>query len=316
MKRANYRCAINPEIGNEHEIKHERPPKVRKKVLIAGGGIGGMQAALTCAARGHEAVLCEKTDRLGGTLRCEALVPFKARLSRYLDHQVHMLSKTDVEVRLNTEVTPELARRIKPDVIIAAVGARPVVPTFIKGWDRPNVFGAEELYRRPDLAGKKVVVLGGGLVGLELAVFMGMRGHVVTVLEMTPELSDGGNNLQGLALSGEIEKYAVKISVATKAVEINDKGVVGEFTGELLPPKNPMPFALPQYPPVGTSGTMLFEADTVAYAVGQKPLWDEALALRECAPEFHTIGDCVSPRNIYQATSSAYFIAQDLGMKY
>ncbi len=316
MKRANYRCAINPEIGNEHEIKHERPPKILKKVLIAGGGIGGMQAALTCAERGHEVILCEKTGRLGGALRCEELVPFKARLSKYLDHQVYMLSKTNVDVRLNTEVTPELAEKIKPDVIIAAVGARPVVPAFIKGWDRPNVFGAHALYMHPEKAGQNVVVIGGGLVGLELAVFMGMQGRAVTVIEMMPELNDGGNNLQGLSLSGEIEKYGIKISVATKVVEINEKGVVGAFTGAPLPPKNPMPFALRQYPPLGTSGTMLFEADTVAYAVGQKPLWDEALALRLCAPEFYQIGDCVAARNIYQATSSAFFIARDLGKKY
>lgn len=316
MKRANYRCAINPEIGNEHELKHDSRPKVLKKVLIAGGGISGMQAALTCLERGHEVILCEKSDRLGGVLRCEELVPFKARLSRYLDHQAYMLSKTSADIRLNAEVTPELAQKLNPDVIIAAIGARPIIPTFIKGWDLPHVLSAEELYMHPEKAGKRVVILGGGLVGLELAVFMGMLGREVTVIEKMPELNDGGNNLQGLALSGEIERYGIRISVATMASEINEKGVVGIFTGEPLPPKNPMPFALPQYQPIRSSGTMLFEADTVAYAVGQKPLWNEALALRECAPEFYQIGDCVAPRNIYQATSSAFFIARDLGRKF
>ena len=316
MKRANYRCAINPEIGNEHEIKHDRPAKVTKRVFIAGGGVSGMQAALTCADRGHEVVLCEKTDKLGGVLRCEELVPFKARLSKYLDHQSYMLSKTNVDIRLNTEATPELACEIAPDIIIAAIGARPIIPTFITGWDRPNVFGAEDIYKAPEKAGERVVVLGGGLVGLELAVFLGMNNRKVTIIEMMPELNDGGNNLQGLSLSGEIVTYGIRISVATKAVEINEKGVLGEFTGEPLPPRNPMPFALPQYDPIGTSGTMLFEADTVVYAVGQKPLWDDALALRECAPEYHQIGDCLAPRNIYHATSLAYFTARDIGKKY
>jgi 2,4-dienoyl-CoA reductase-like NADH-dependent reductase (Old Yellow Enzyme family)/thioredoxin reductase len=316
MKRANYRCAINPETGNEHELKHDFKPKVLKKVLIAGGGVAGMQAALTCAERGHEVILCEKSGRLGGVLRCEERVPFKARLSRYLDHQAHMLSKTSADIRLSTEVTPELAEKLNPDVIIAAIGARPVIPDFIKGWDRPNVLSAEELYIHPEKAGKRVVIIGGGLVGLELAVFMGMLGREVTVIEKMPVLNDGGNHLQGLALSGEIERYGIRISVATAVAEINDEGVVGVFTGEPLPPKNPMPFSLPQYPPIGTSGTMLFEADTVAYAIGHEPLWNEALALRACAPEFYQIGDCLMPRNIYQAASSAFFTARNLGRKY
>jgi len=316
MKRANYRCAVNPEIGNEHEIKHERQPRVLKKVLIAGGGIGGMQAALTCAGRGHEVILCEKTDRLGGVLLCEEHVPFKARLSRYISHQIRALSETNVDVRRSTEVTPELAGQIAPDVIIAALGARSVVPENIKGWDRPNVMSAEELYMHPERGGKRVVVLGGGLAGLELAVFMGMRGCEVTVVELSPALNDGGNHLQGLSLSGEIEKYGVRISVATNVTEINEDGVTGEFTGEPLPPKNPMPFALPLYPPVGTSGKAVFPADTIAYAIGRKPLWDEALSLRGCAAEFYQIGDCITPGSIYDATNTAYFTALGLGKRY
>ncbi len=316
MHRSNYRCAINPEIGNEHEIKHDTPPRFKKKILIAGGGIGGMQAALTAADRGHQVILCEKADRLGGALRCEELVPFKKRLGMYLDHQEHMLTKTNVDVRLNTPVTPELAKELAPDVIIAAMGARPVVPKFLKGWDNENVIGAEELYMAPEKCGRRLVVLGGGLVGMELAVFMAMQGREVTIVEMMPTLNDGGNNLQGLSLSGEFETYGVKISVATRALEITDKGVLCEFTGEPLPPKNPMPFALPQYEPLGTEGTVFFEADTVAYAVGQSPLREDALALRECAPEFYMIGDCVAPKNIHEASSAGFFTARDIGRRF
>jgi len=315
MKRANYRCAINPEVGNEHEIKHELPVKVKKKVLVVGGGVGGMQAALTANARGHEVVLCEKTGRLGGVLRCEELVPFKARTSKYLDHQAYMLSKTDVDVRLNTEVTPELAREIKPDVILAAIGAEDIVPKFIKGWDKPNVYSAEYLYMHPEKAGQKVVILGGGLVGMELAAFMGGLGKDVTILEMMPELNDAGNNLHGLALSGEYEKFGVKVSTSTKVIEITDTGVIGEFTGA-KPSAPPLQFGIPQYPPMGESGTMLFNADTVAYALGRTPRRAEALALRECAPEFYMVGDCTVMKNIQAATSAAYFAARDLGRKY
>lgn len=315
MKRANYRCSINPEIGNEHEMKHDIPPKHLKKVLVAGGGVGGMQAALTAHERGHEVILCEKSERLGGVLRCEELVPFKERTERYLDHQVHMLEKSGVDVRLNTEVTPELAKEIKPDVIIAAMGADILEPRFIKGWDRPNVIAAEELYTCPDTAGQRVVILGGGLVGMELAAFLGMKGKDVTILEMMPTLNDGGNNLHGLALSGEFETYGVKVSPSTKAIEITEEGVIGEFTGA-KPEAPQMQFDTPHYKPMGESGTMLFPADTVAYALGRTPRRSAALALRECAPEFHMIGDCVAMKNIQAATSAGYFTARDIGRKY
>jgi len=308
-------CATNPEIGHEYESLFDTPPRKQKKVLIAGGGIGGMQAAITAAQRGHEVILCEKSERLGGVLRCEELVPFKERTERYLDHQVHMLEKSGVDVRLNTEVTPELAKEIKPDVIIAAMGADILEPRFIKGWDRPNVIAAEELYTCPDTAGQRVVILGGGLVGMELAAFLGMKGKDVTILEMMPTLNDGGNNLHGLALSGEFETYGVKVSPSTKAIEITEEGVIGEFTGA-KPEAPQMQFDTPHYKPMGESGTMLFPADTVAYALGRTPRRSAALALRECAPEFHMIGDCVAMKNIQAATSAGYFTARDIGRKY
>ncbi len=112
-------CALNPEIGDESEQKFTRAPAKRKKVLIAGGGIAGMEAAATCARRGHEVILCEKSDRLGGVLRCESGVPFKKHLHKYLNRQADRVARENVDVRLNTEVTKELAGQLAPDVLIA-----------------------------------------------------------------------------------------------------------------------------------------------------------------------------------------------------
>ena len=284
-------CAINPETGRELEIKYDSTPvKTRKRVLIAGGGIGGMQAALTCAERGHEVILCESSDRLGGALRCEAKVPFKKNLDRYLNAQERAVKDSSIDLRLNTRVTPELANQLSPDVIIAATGARPVKPP-IPGIDRDNVMSAELAYVHPEKAGKNVVILGAGLVGIELAIYLCMQGRKATVVEMAPEMNDGGNFLHASGLRVQIRKYGIDVHCSTKAEAISEDGVIC----------------------TGPEGEIVFPADTVIYAVGQRPVSEEALALNLCAPEFYMLGDCVSPRNITAATSAAFTIARDIG---
>ena len=292
MAKSQFICAINPIIGHEYESKFDIPAAKKKKVLIAGGGIGGMQAALTAAERGHEVILCEKSDRLGGALKCEDSVPFKKHLAEYLELQAKRVHKAAIDVRLNTPVTPELAESFNPDVIIAALGARPIVPN-IKGINKANVFSAEEIYNAPAKAGKHVVILGGGLVGAELAIHLANLGRNVAIVEMLPELNNGGNILQGLSIGIELRRLGIKVHLNTKALEINNKGVVGTCED--------------------ADGQKLFEADTVICAVGQKPLREEADALRFCAPEFHQIGDCLTPRNITEATKAAYNVSRDIG---
>ncbi len=290
MTRGQIVCALNPEICNEAETKFAKPAAESKKVLIAGGGIAGMQAALTASKRGHNVILCEKSDSLGGVLKCEAEVPFKKHLHQYLEHQKLMISRGPIEVRLNTAVTPELAAKLEPDVIITAMGAEPVVPD-IRGIDGSKVMSAEALYIQPDKAGKRIVILGCGLVGSELAIYMAGKGHEVTVVEMAPMLNSGGNILQGQSIGIEIARLGIKLALSTKVIEISEEGVTGE----------------------GKDGRVFFPADTVVCAVGLKARRAEAAALNLCAPEFYQIGDCVSANNIYQASNAAYHTAINIG---
>jgi 2,4-dienoyl-CoA reductase-like NADH-dependent reductase (Old Yellow Enzyme family)/thioredoxin reductase len=290
MAKGQFLCALNPVIGHEFEAKFDIQPAKKKRVLIAGGGIGGMQAALTAAERGHDVILAEKSDRLGGALRCEDSVPFKKHLAEYLELQAKRVRQAAIDIRLNTTVTPELAESLNPDIIIAALGARPVIPG-IKGIDGSNVFLAEEIYYHPEKAGKRVVLLGGGLVGAELGIHLANMDRDVTIVEMLPELNNGGNMLQGLAIGIELRKLGIKVHLNTRALEITDKGILTE----------------------SPDGQKLFEADTVICAVGQRPLREEAAALRFCAPEFYQIGDCLTPKNITEATKAAYNIARDIG---
>lgn len=284
-------CAINPEAGRDLEMKYAIPKAaVSKKVLVVGGGIAGMQAALTCHERGHRVILCEKTGRLGGTLRCEENVPFKAKLKDYLDSQARAVEKAGIDLRLNVEVTPEYAESVGADVIISALGARPVKPD-IAGIDGKNVMAAEEAYIHPEKTGDTVAILGGGLVGVELGIYLAMLGRRVTIIEMLDKISDGGNFLHVLGLKREINRLGIDLHLNTKAKEITELGVHCETAG----------------------GDRFFFADTVIYAVGQRPLQEEASALRFCAPEYYQIGDCVAPSNIMNATSTAFTIARDIG---
>lgn len=313
MQSAIIPCAINPEIGHEYEMHQAPIRQVSKRVLVAGGGMAGMQAALTAGENGHQVILCEKTDRLGGALLCEEQVPFKEKLSQYIALQTRLISRQpNIEVRLNTEVTADLIRDLAPDAVICALGARPVKPK-LPGIDSPHVFGAEEIYTHPEKAGKRVVVLGGGLVGLELSVWLSSRGHEVTVVEMEPKLNDGGNVLHGLALTGELKKQKVKVSPATRALAVTEEGLLCEYTGAKAEPG--FRFGTGVFLPDGESGQVTFPADTIIYAVGQRPLREEASALRFAVPEFYQVGDCVMPKNIYEATHTAHYVAQDLGRR-
>ena len=283
-----FHCAINPETGREAEYFAAIPPAEKKKVLVAGGGIAGMQAALTCKSRGHDVVLCEKTDKLGGVLRCEDNVPFKQKLSAYLDRQAAKIAAAGVEVRLNTEVTPEYAAAEKTDVLIAAIGARATTPP-IPGVE--NALGAEEVYVSPEKAGNTVVILGAGLVGTELAIYLSSLGRKATVVEMLGEISHGGNFLHVLGLNVEIAKYGIDMRFNTEALKVTEDGVICR----------------------GPDGEMKLAADTVIYATGQRPLWEETNRLGLCTPEFYTIGDCIAPKNIANATSMAHTVARSIG---
>jgi 2,4-dienoyl-CoA reductase-like NADH-dependent reductase (Old Yellow Enzyme family)/thioredoxin reductase len=284
-------CAVNPEIGNELEYRNTPKALLKsspKRVLVAGGGIAGMQAAITCAELGHEVTLCEVSERLGGTLKCEENVPFKSKIRDYLAYQATKIASLPIDVRLNTPATPELAAALSPDVIIAAFGAAPVKPK-IPGIDGANVFSAEAIYENNALAQGSVAILGGGLVGVELGIHLAAS-HDVTIIEMAPTLGNGGNILHQNALDVEISERKITLALGTRALEIREDGVLCEASG----------------------GEKFIGADTIIYAVGQSPRRSVVDALRECAPEFYAVGDCTVPRNIAQATSMADAVARSL----
>ncbi len=285
-------CAIHPETGHELEYRAMPPVKEKKTVLVAGGGVGGMEAALTAAKRGHKVILCEKGEKLGGVLLCEDKVPFKSHLKEYLERQAMLCARAGVEIRLNTAVTPEYALSQKPDVLIAALGARPVKPP-VEGIESANVFAAEEVYRDPARAGKKTVILGAGLVGVEMAIFLAQQGKEAALVEIMDRPNLENAAMHAMAVMKELRERAIPMLLRTKATKIRPDGVEIE----------------------GPEGKGFLEADTVIYAAGMRALQAEAAALSQCAPEFVMLGDCQTPKNIIAATQSAHTAAMLIGTR-
>ena len=293
MDRGFPQCAINPESSREHDYAMLAVQPVKKeKVLVAGGGIAGMEAAITAAKNGHEVILCEKSGQLGGHIRCEEGVPFKKELGMYLRQQERRVKEAGIDLRLNTEVTPEYAKAVGADTIIAALGARPIVPP-IPGIDGENVVCADNAFADPNLVGERAVILGGGLVGLELAIYLKSLGRQVEVVEMLPRLVVKPNFLLGGVLETKLKQEGIPVHFGTKATKIDAQGVHCE-TAE---------------------GETFYPAGTVIYAVGQRSLSEETIALHDCAKHFVPIGDCVTPRNIAEATAVARAVAEDIGRK-
>lgn len=279
-------CTINPASGKEREAARTPRLLFKKKVLVAGGGITGMEAALTASEMGHEVILCEKADRLGGVLLCEAEVPFKKRIGEYIERQSYMLAKSNVDVRLRTEVTPELCKTLKPDVILAAMGAVTMMPP-IPGLTGENVKTAIEVFTDSSFAKGKSVILGAGSSGLELAIYLSSLGKEVEVIEMRDARAAAG----AATYAGQLAKYGIKVAYDTKAEEILPEGVKVKAAGE----------------------EKILPCDTVINALGMKPLWEVADALGVCAPEFHQIGDCRKARDIMASTSEAWTVARNIG---
>jgi pyruvate/2-oxoglutarate dehydrogenase complex dihydrolipoamide dehydrogenase (E3) component len=258
---------------------------------VIGGGISGMQAALTASENGHDVVLCEKSNQLGGAILCEKDVPFKKRLHEYIEQQRYFISKSKIDLRLMTEVTPEYAAKEKPDVIIAAVGSEPIIPK-IPGVDLPNVYQAIDVYKDPSLAKGKVVILGAGFVGTELAIYLSeLYGIKAEIIEMLGDISDGGNDHHKDAVKDMIIQKKIPIHYNTKAVEMTKSGVKCN----------------------GPDGEVFYNADTIIHGVGMKALHDEALKFEKIAPVYHMIGECRKPANILFATSTGYTAAKYIG---
>jgi 2,4-dienoyl-CoA reductase-like NADH-dependent reductase (Old Yellow Enzyme family)/thioredoxin reductase len=280
-------CAVNPTVGREQRLKQlVYPAEGTKRVVIVGGGPGGMEAAITARSRGHQVILLEQQSQLGGKLTFSRQVPFKRDLCKFMDYLIHMVDKTGVEVRLNTQATPELVESLEPDVVIAATGAKALVPP-IPGVEGANVITAEEAYHRAlagEKLGERIAVLGGGDVGCETAVYLAQElGKQVSLVEMTGVLAQTSCTIPRVALTKEMEK-SVEFHLNARCTAITDSGLTY----------------------VDEQGEHTLEADTVVLAAGMVPLNDQAEQFRTIGEEFFAVGDCVKAGSVRTAVRTGY----------
>ena len=283
------RCTVNPLIGREMDGVEIQPAPVKKKVLVAGGGPGGLYAAYTAARRGHQVILCEKTDSLGGILKSEQALPFKKEMYDLAQTYTMMAKKAGVEFRLNTEVTREYAEKEGAEALIIAVGSRPFIPP-IKGLEGDNVVIVNNYYREKDKVGDDVVVFGGGLAGCECAIHLGMEGKRVHLVEMRDELAPDANVRHRPLLLKEIEKY-VTVHTGYKGLEVTAEGILCQDK---------------------EGNQVLVPGKTVICALGQRARTDVADKLRDAAPYTAVIGDASRVSTITNAVYWGYYAALDI----
>ena len=282
------RCTVNPLIGREDEGDVIYPAPVKKKVLVAGGGPGGLYAAYTAAKRGHEVILCEKEDRCGGILKSEQALPFKYEMYQLAGTYEKLARDAGVEIRLNTEVTREYVEKENPDALIIAAGSAPIVPP-IPGLDGDNVIVVNNYYKEAGKVTDEVVIFGGGLAGCECAVHLGMEGKKVHIVEMRDQLAPDANVRHRPLLMKEIEKYA-DVHVNHKGLRVTAEGVVCEYEGQ----------------------EVLVPGTTVICALGQKSRTDVVNDLLGSAPFVRVIGDAAKVSTITNAVYWGYHAALDI----
>lgn len=284
-------CAVNPTAMRELEYSL-KPAESSKKVIVVGGGVGGMEAARTAAMRGHRVTLYEKDGELGGHLNAAGSHSFKKEVANLNIWYQNELKDLNVDVQLNHKVAAEELKKAEADVIILASGSVPFMPP-IPGLDKPFVKNSLEAISEPAVIGEKVVVIGGGLVGCEIALDHAREGKEVTVVEALPDILSAGmpapipNRQMMVDL---FEHHKVNVLTNHKLKEVVNNGVVLETSG----------------------GEKTLAADSVVIAIGFKPVKTLKDELEGSSAEIYEIGDAKQAKTIMNAIWDAYEVANNL----
>lgn len=282
-------CAVNPACGRENEYDLH-PAKAIKTIMVAGGGLAGMEAARVCAIRGHKVTLYEKTDRLGGNIVPGGVPDFKEDDRFLVQWYTNELKDLNVEIRYDTKVTKELVKEISADVVIVATGSTPKILNIDNS---RKVYTAEEVLLGKKDPGKSTVIIGGGLVGCETALWLADQGRKVTIVEAQSDILKVGGplchaNEDMLKALIRYKKIDLKLNSKVSGAADNGFTVLSGDNEEVV------------------------EADSAIISIGynsQRELYDE---IKFDVPNVHLLGDANQVKNIMYAIWDAYEVARNI----
>jgi len=290
-------CVINPAVGREKEMVIT-PATKQKRVLVIGGGPGGLEAARVSALRGHKVTLWEKASKLGGQINLAAIPPMKQELSKWIIYLSTQVKKARVKVELNKEATPELIEKAKPDVVIVATGGKPLIPA-VPGAEREKVVTANDVLEgKLAISRGKVLIIGGGMVGCEVADMLADPGYnqttgsvPVTIVEMLADIGLDVIPQTRMLLLPRLREKGVKAITSATVKEILEDGVVIIKDGQ---------------------EETIRGMDFIILACGTESVDELSAKIKDKVPEVHIIGDAKAPRKALEAIAEAVEIAREI----
>lgn len=283
------RCLTNPFLG--HECEGMKKAEKAKKVMVIGGGVGGLCAAFVAAERGHEVTLYEAGDVLGGNMRLAAFPPGKGDITNMVRAYIHRCEKDGVKIVMNKEVTLDFIKAENPDAVIVATGSKTLVLP-IEGIDREEIIYGSDILDGKRMPGKKVLIVGGGMVGCEIAAFLGEQEHDVTVIEFRDQVGADVIKEHKKYLMQDFNDYRIGQITGAKVCRFFEDGVEYETAdGEKHETRG---------------------YDTVVLSMGYRNYNPFADQLEELGKETYVIGDAVRARRALEATAEAFEAAMKL----
>ena len=280
-------CAINAAVGEEKE-RLTSAIKI-KQILIVGGGPAGMEAARISALRGHETILYDENKELGGQLRLAIKPPYKEELRNIVDYLSNQLKNLDIEVIVGKSVTASMVQQIKPNAVILATGARPLIPD-IPGINNKNVATAWDVLEGRVEVGEEIVVAGGGMVGCETAEFLAERGKKITIVEMLNDIATDVEPITRKLLLRRLSDRNMKILTNSVIYEITEEGI------SIIDKKS--------------NRRKSIKTENVILSLGARPNDKLVKELKGKVRELYAIGDCVRPSRIWDGIYEGFQIAR------
>lgn len=310
-------CLVNARAGAEGKLTVE-PTTRKKKVMVVGGGPAGLEAARVAALRGHRVCLYEKGEKLGGQLHLAAVPPERGEFLTFVRYLENQLKKLNVAVHTRTEATSWHIKLENPDAVVVATGAEALQPD-IKGVDRPNVIAAWDVLSGRVDTGKEVIIIGGGAVGLETALFLARKGTIdaetlhflmfnqaesletlnsllfrglkkITVVEMLKKLGQDIGTSTRWTIIQDLARLGVKTMTNALAKEITAEGLIVDREGQ----------------------EELIHGETVVIATGAKAVNSLYEDLKDQIKEIYLIGDAKNPRKALEAVAEGLAVGRTI----